>query len=264
VQCFGRNEAGQLGTGDARPSDVPVAVYGVSNARRVGVSEQRSCVLDAAGSVHCWGNRGVDTQEIERSAVPVASPAPLESFVLGRLSLCGLDASRRVLCSGSNFRDRIGLGNQVDNRRELTHVEALGLADEVAVSVHYTCARSGDTLRCVGEVPSTAREELTPFVSAPSDTPAAAVSAPPAAQTRCVADEDCLVAPRHGCCEPCSGFRVEELVAVHRNAAGAQRRAACPELMRCPECVTPPPPAEAKCVQDGCVLVPLRSGTGSP
>src|SRR5204862_3993916 len=56
VQCWGRNESGQLGNGTTTNSSVPVGVAGITGA--VGITAgwwHHSCALLAGGTVRCWG-----------------------------------------------------------------------------------------------------------------------------------------------------------------------------------------------------------------
>src|SRR2546428_3933329 len=57
VQCWGRNNFGQLGNGDGSlsSSSVPVAVRGLTTATRVVTGDAHTCALLGDGTVQCWG-----------------------------------------------------------------------------------------------------------------------------------------------------------------------------------------------------------------
>src|SRR4029079_17256553 len=55
VQCWGRNNLGQLGNGGSTNSNLPVAVSGVSTAVDVGLGAAHSCARLSDGSLRCWG-----------------------------------------------------------------------------------------------------------------------------------------------------------------------------------------------------------------
>src|SRR5437773_3237199 len=78
VQCWGRNNFGQLGNGDGSltSSSVPVAVRGLTTATRVVTGDAHTCALLGDGTVQCWGvgdsgQRGDGTFN-NISSVPVA------------------------------------------------------------------------------------------------------------------------------------------------------------------------------------------------
>src|SRR5437016_6670776 len=78
VQCWGRNNFGQLGNGDGNLADssVPVAVRGLTTATRVVTGDSHTCALLVVGTVQCWGVAGAgqlgDATSVDRSTVPVA------------------------------------------------------------------------------------------------------------------------------------------------------------------------------------------------
>jgi len=257
VRCIGRNENGQLGDGGAAPQRHFVSVDGLGEVQAVRVSEARSCALHRDGSVSCWGSRGLDNVEIDRRPVRVETPEPLLTLALSRLSGCGRAASGHVLCWGATFRGRIGLESD-GALRAFMRVPLFDGASDIATGIMYSCAIQPAGLRCTGEVPSAAIDALGPlFVAATpvSVMPRRAVSTN--VDTACVADADCLL-DGPGCCEPCDGWRTDQLVALHRNATAAYRTRVCPNVMSCPECAAPAPPADARCIDRVCQVVERR------
>src|SRR5438034_3668028 len=78
VQCWGRNDVGQLGNGDGslHSSSVPVAGRGLTTAARAVSGDAHTCALLGDGTVQCWGvgdsgQRGDGTFN-NISTVPVA------------------------------------------------------------------------------------------------------------------------------------------------------------------------------------------------
>src|SRR5438094_3909191 len=78
VQCWGRNNFGQLGNGDGSltSSSVPVPVRDLTNATSVVSGDAHSCALLGDGTLQCWGvgdsgQRGDGTFN-NISTVPVA------------------------------------------------------------------------------------------------------------------------------------------------------------------------------------------------
>src|SRR5437016_10225001 len=79
VQCWGRNNFGQLGNGDGSlsSSSVPVAVRGLTTATRVVTGDAHTCALLGDGTVQCWGvgdagQRGDGTFNSISTAPPAA------------------------------------------------------------------------------------------------------------------------------------------------------------------------------------------------
>lgn len=56
VWCWGRNNSGQLGTGDTEPAAVPSRLAALPPVQTVSVGADHSCALDLAGRVYCWGS----------------------------------------------------------------------------------------------------------------------------------------------------------------------------------------------------------------
>jgi hypothetical protein len=59
VQCWGRNENGQVGNGTNNQQNSPVAVTGINDASAIAAGGTGACAIVTDGSVKCWGNYGV-------------------------------------------------------------------------------------------------------------------------------------------------------------------------------------------------------------
>jgi hypothetical protein len=60
IECWGRNNYGQLGNGSTADSLIPVAVSNITNATAISAGQYHTCALLSDGTVDCWGynNRG--------------------------------------------------------------------------------------------------------------------------------------------------------------------------------------------------------------
>lgn len=110
VYCWGSNTSGELGIGklpypghDPREEaknphehPKPQRVVGLSNGIDLMVSGGTSCVLDANGAIHCWGEYGGTSQP---KPVQVAVP-PAAQLVRSRSAACLLTKDRRTFCWG--------------------------------------------------------------------------------------------------------------------------------------------------------------------
>jgi len=60
VQCWGRNDRGQIGNGTTGGTLPPTPVSGLSDATSLGANTDYACAVRAAGPTVCWGS---DDQE---------------------------------------------------------------------------------------------------------------------------------------------------------------------------------------------------------
>ncbi len=72
VECWGRNDKGQLGDGGTTDSSTPVTVTGVTTAVQVAVGTYHACAILADTSVACWGR----TDRSEPAAPPARRAPP--------------------------------------------------------------------------------------------------------------------------------------------------------------------------------------------
>ncbi|MEM9070004.1 MAG: hypothetical protein AAGE52_15965 [Myxococcota bacterium] len=112
--CWGRNQAGQLGTGDRVDRPEPVPLPGRWSS--VSTGRQHTCALDVEeGSVSCWGDNtyrqlGVDMMEVSVADRPmrVLATGPFTAVAAGSFSTCALQDAGSVVCWGSNDRGQLG------------------------------------------------------------------------------------------------------------------------------------------------------------
>lgn len=160
VGCWGRNEFGQLGAGDAStlPHTTPVPVRGLPEpARFIAAGLAHSCAVLASGKVSCWGwnafgqlGDGSSTDRSEAVAV-VGLPDDVVALSLGFNHSCALTRSGEPWCWGGNSNGQLGDDSLTDRARPAP-VQALPEPSlRVDAGSAHTCAigQSG-AVRCWG------------------------------------------------------------------------------------------------------------------
>lgn len=159
VQCWGRNQRGQLGLGTITAYEtVPQEVTGLGG-KAVAISSgwDFSCATLTTGAFRCWGaneygqlgNGGTTDTSVPTT---VSGTAMLTAIQSGLFHTCGLTTTGGMKCWGHNTSGQIGNGGTADAR---TPTDVTGLTSgvvEMAVSSNTNCvilaATSG--LKCWG------------------------------------------------------------------------------------------------------------------
>ena len=173
VQCWGRNDSGQLGNGTNNDSDIAVHVQGIDiPATALALGAVHSCVLLETSSVRCWGNNengqlGNGTNQ--NSSVPVDVQGLTDNIVqlaAGSVFTCALSEDGKLYCWGDGSNGRFGDGLVVVYRAPVL-VNGLDQALNMIVAGDYhICARStSGKILCWGALSS--EDEFTahtPFI----------------------------------------------------------------------------------------------------
>lgn len=115
VYCWGANERGQLGDGDAEARTAPAPIVGDLDFVQVTTGLAHSCGVVRGGEAYCWGadDRGQlgDATFTSRSApVRVAGNQNFRVVRAGQYHSCGLTTAGDVLCWGANGNGQLGDG----------------------------------------------------------------------------------------------------------------------------------------------------------
>jgi len=173
IQCWGRNDSGQLGNGTKNNSDTAVHVRGMDiPVTAIALGAVHSCALLESGTVRCWGNNEagqLGNGRSENSSIPievVELPDTVVQIAAGVVFTCALSEDGNLYCWGEGSNGRFG-----DGSTEIypTPILVDGLDQELNMIVagdYHLCARttSGEIL-CWGALSS--GEEFTsrkPFV----------------------------------------------------------------------------------------------------
>ncbi len=157
VKCWGRNNQGQVGTGNTVDQTSPVDVAGLtSGVESLSVHLFHGCAVTTGGALYCWGRNNQGQLGIgnrTNSFLPTLVPgmgAGVESVSTGRYHTCAVMTSGALYCWGDNVRGQIGDGTQSD-RLSPVLISASGI-ESVSAGYRHTCAvTDSGALDCWGE-----------------------------------------------------------------------------------------------------------------
>ncbi|NUP11391.1 MAG: hypothetical protein HOW73_35540 [Polyangiaceae bacterium] len=163
IFCWGRNSAGQLGTGNAEPSTVPVRAsmepFAGVVVESIALGEAHSCATardDFGGSsLLCWGSgESGQTGPLGSSAVPIVVSTDAGQVTAGAFHTCFVSASSATAsCMGENTQLQCGVPgpNNISNPETPEGLEPI--VDRVrAGRGNHTCAiEKSDFIHCWGE-----------------------------------------------------------------------------------------------------------------
>jgi alpha-tubulin suppressor-like RCC1 family protein len=115
--CWGHNERGQLGTGNAANSAVPAAVAGGLTFKSITTHQMVSCGIAADDTGYCWGNGsmgnlGSGSKSSSNVPVPLKGGLRFASLQLGVWTACGVTTDGAGYCWGVNGSGELGIGTK--------------------------------------------------------------------------------------------------------------------------------------------------------
>ncbi len=163
VKCWGRNDVGQLGLGDAAerfvPSDTTPLGAG-RTATAIASSLTHTCAILDDKSVKCWGDNRTGQLGLGAEVAGANAPTAVD-LGPGRTALgiscgfnhtCAVTDDGGISCWGRNDMGQLGIGT-VSTREAATRAD-LGagvVARSVSVGGYHTCAALADhTVKCWG------------------------------------------------------------------------------------------------------------------
>lgn len=190
VQCWGRNDNGQLGDSSTTHRDTPVWVTGLdASTTAIAAGGNTTCSLQRGGTVKCWGDntsrQAVDDPLIGYLNQPNsrAGLANVTALTVGAAHACALLANGEVRCWGSNAAGQLGINNSnagpygspqtVLNYNGSSYMTLTGVV-EISAGQYHTCARlATGRVRCWGQdsyLQSSGGGMGTPVLAPTSDT----------------------------------------------------------------------------------------------
>lgn len=156
VQCWGRNDYGQLGNDSMTDQSTPVEVRGLaSGVVALAAGGFHTCALLDSGGVQCWGRGPGNGQPAEvASAVDVVElSGDVVAVTAGLSHTCALLTTGAMKCWGSDSSGQRGDGTS--DAGPATPADVVGLSSGVvaiAAGQNHTCAlRDTGEVRCWGD-----------------------------------------------------------------------------------------------------------------
>ena len=163
--CWGNNQSGQLGTGNAAGLQINLSPEPVADAgnvsfsrgvRDISAGRTHSCAVLEDGSAYCWGDnsRGqLGTGDTNSSATPVRVQPQTDGIEwadieTGFRSTCAITTTSDLYCWGWNSLGQLGLGSTTD---AYVPLRVGGAIAQVSLGNSTTCAAtSAGEAKCWG------------------------------------------------------------------------------------------------------------------
>jgi len=138
VYCWGKNDHGQLGTGNTTDSSIPVAtklgeIPPTVTILQLAVKANHACVLASNGRAYCWGKNDhgqIGNSSTTNALTPVAihqgqipSGVSLTQITVGFGHSCALGSNSKVYCWGWNAHGQLATDNTTDANTPVSAVQ---------------------------------------------------------------------------------------------------------------------------------------------
>jgi len=151
VFCWGYNDFGQLGLGDAGTRFLPTEVTALGEGvQAIAAGGLTTCAINAGGRLFCWGRGGrgeIGDGAFANRLVPTAVQGlgdAIEAVAVGGEHVCALNRLRRVYCWGRGDNGQIGDASLADRGLPVL-VQGLSAGTRaIATGSYHSCALDAD------------------------------------------------------------------------------------------------------------------------
>lgn len=155
INCWGRNDFGQLGNGLYANSNVAVEVADINNAISVSTSSLGTCALLSTGKVKCWGRNddgqlGDGTTINSEIPVEVSNLSGVIAIKSGGENTCALKNNMNLVCWGQNVDGELGNAGSVDSPIPVTVKDLFRVTDFDVGESHSCAVLSNGVAKCWG------------------------------------------------------------------------------------------------------------------
>lgn len=159
AQCWGRNNAGQLGDGTQKDRGGLQSVSSLgNNATQIASGGEHTCALMRDGTIMCWGDNAYgqlgdgSTDLRVTPRLVLGLPSPATAISAGDHHTCAILAAGELRCWGANMSGQLGNGYHQNTSAPSTVIGLDKNVASVTAGSNHTCAIStaGRTL-CWGE-----------------------------------------------------------------------------------------------------------------
>ncbi|MGZ8744010.1 MAG: RCC1 domain-containing protein [Nocardioides sp.] len=153
--CWGANDYGQLGSGDAGGGTAPRQVGTQDDWAEVSAGGMHTCGIRDNGTLWCWGLNyrgqvGIGNRKDQAQPRRVGDARDWESVSAGWVHTCATSLDGAAWCWGDNDHGQLGAGNQTDSSTPVAVGRGL-VWEEVNAGGWHTCGTTrGGAAYCWG------------------------------------------------------------------------------------------------------------------
>ncbi|MDG1540350.1 MAG: S8 family serine peptidase [Candidatus Thalassarchaeaceae archaeon] len=156
LQCWGRNNYGQLGDGTNSHSISPVGTSLTGVPVQISSGDWHTCAIMDDASLQCWGRNtdgqiGDGTNTDRSTPVSVTLGEKVLAVSAGGSHTCAITESWALKCWGSNGNGQLGIGSTTSSNSPSTVTVGSNAVAVSAGSSHTCSLLQGNNVKCWGD-----------------------------------------------------------------------------------------------------------------